>query len=165
MSGDVQWTEIEVPRGAYIGWGETPGQHVTGRVLGYDDRGGTDFGGERCPQLQVELIERAASFDKAGARTDFEAGELVVLNCGQVSLKRAVRTANLEPGMLVKITMTGLVRVSNGTVKEFGIKVARGTAGQSPTPAPSPASMPANGQQSYTAPAAQPGAFASEPPF
>lgn len=126
---DPQWEEVAVPRGAFIGWGNRTGQHVTGRVMGYDERGGTDFNGDPCPQLQVELTEQAASINKEGERTDYPAGELVVLNCGQVSLKRAVRAAALDVGDLVKIELVNLVKVANGTVKEFGIKVARGAGG------------------------------------
>lgn len=131
---DPQWEEIDVPRGAFIGWGNRTGQHVTGRVMGYDERGGTDFNGDPCPQLQIELTERAASINKENERTDYPAGELVVLNCGQVSLKRAVRAAALDVGDLVKIELVNLVKVSNGTVKEFGIKVARGAGGSAPAP-------------------------------
>jgi hypothetical protein len=121
----TDWETIEVPRGAYIGWGTKPGQHVTGRVLGYQIDGGTDFGGNPCPQLELELTEKSASFNKDGERTDFAAGELVQLTCGQVSLKRAVRKADPTPGDLVKIELQNLVKTANGTVKEFGIKIAR----------------------------------------
>lgn len=124
-----QWEEIDVPKGAYIGWGNTVGQHVTGKVLAYEDAGGTDFAGNPCPQLSVELTEAAASFNKDGQRTDYPAGDLVVLNCGQVSLKRAVRAAALNPGDLVKIELANLVKTANGTVKEMSIKVARGAGG------------------------------------
>ena len=133
------WEDVEVPRGAFISWGETTGQHVTGKILSYDPQGGTDFNNNTCPQLAVELIEPAASINKAGQRTDFPAGELVVLNCGQVSLKRAVQAASLNAGDLVKITLENLVRTANGTVKEFTIKVARGAGGSMPAqPKPSP---------------------------
>lgn len=131
---EANWETIEVPRGAFISWGEQVGQHVTGRVLDYSPAGGTDFAGNPCPQLSVELIEPAASINKQGQRTDFDAGELVVLNCGQVSLKRAVKAADPSTGDLVKITLANLVKTANGTVKEMDIKIARG-AGQSKAPA------------------------------
>lgn len=156
----INWTEIEVPRGAFVGWGEHPGQHVTGKVLSYDDNGGTDFAGERCPQVAIELIEPAASFDKAGTRTDFAPGELVQINAGQVGLKRAVRAAALSAGDLVKITLNGLERVAAGTVKVYGIKVARGAGGAAQTTS-APAPVPA---QSFSAPAPAP-AFDAAPPF
>jgi hypothetical protein len=153
----TNWEEIDVPRGAFIGWGNTVGQHVTGKVLAYEDSSGTDFNGNPCPQLQIELVEPAASFNKEGQRTDYPSGDLVVLNCGQVSLKRAVRAAALNPGDLVKIELVNLVKTANGTVKEMSIKVARG-AGGSATPAAAPA------QQSFAAAPAQ-AAPAAQPPF
>lgn len=134
MSTNPQWEEVPVPRGAFIGWGNAIGQFVTGKVLDYGETGGTDFNGNTCPTLSVELLESAASFDKNGSRTDFPAGDLVILNAGQVSLKRALRAAALNPGDLVKITMGNLVKSDKGTVKEFEIKVARG-AGRAAQPA------------------------------
>lgn len=124
-----EWEEIEVPRGAYIGWGTKPGQHVTGKVLEYSVDGGTDFNGNPCPTVAVELTEKAASFNKDGDRSEHEAGELVQLNAGQVSLKRALRAADPSPGDLVKIELSNLVKTDKGTVKEFSIKIARGAGG------------------------------------
>jgi hypothetical protein len=129
----TEWEEIDVPRGAYISWGNKTGQHVTGKVLEYTFDGGTDFAGNRCPSIAVELTEKAASVNKEGDRTDFDAGEIVQLNAGQVSLKRALRAADPKPGDLVKITLSDLVKTANGTVKEFSIKIARG-AGVSSKP-------------------------------
>lgn len=123
----TDWEEVNVPKGAYISWGTKPGQHVTGRVVEYGHDSGTDFAGNKCPSIAIELTEKAASINKEGERTDFDEGELVQLNAGQVSLKRALRAADPSPGDLVKITLENLVKTSNGTVKEFGIKIARGT--------------------------------------
>lgn len=122
----TEWEEVAVPRGAYIGWGDKPGQHVTGKVMDYNPTGGTNFAGEPCPTVAVELTEKAASFNKAGERTDFAEGDLVQLNAGQVSLRRALRAADPTTGDLIKITLEGLAKTANGTVKEFGIKIARG---------------------------------------
>ena len=124
----TDWEEISVPKGAYIGWGNKPGQHVTGKVLEYAPDGGTDFAGNRCPSVAIELTEKAASVNKEGVRTDFDTGEIVQLNAGQVSLKRALRAADPSPGDLVKITLDNLVKTANGTVKEFRIQIARGAA-------------------------------------
>ena len=132
---EPQWEEVEVPRGAYISWGDKVGQHVTGRVLDFDEQGGTDFNGNPCPQVSIELTAAAASINKQGQRTDYPAGELVVLNCGQVGLKRAVRAASLGSGDLVKIELVNLVKVDKGTVKEFSIKVARGQRQPATVPA------------------------------
>lgn len=123
------WETIEVPRGAYIGWGSKKGQHVTGKVLDYQPEGGTDFNGNACPSATIELTEAAASFNKDGDRSDFAAGELIQLNAGQVSLKRALRAADPSPGDLVKITLVNLAKTDKGTVKEFDIKIARGAGG------------------------------------
>lgn len=172
MTNQPNWEDVNVPRGAYVGWGDHVGQHVTGRVMDFDPVAGTDFAGNACPQLSVELTEPAASFNKEGERTDFAAGELVVLNCGQVSLKRAVRAADPSPGDLVKITLENLVKVSNGTVKEMGIKIARGAGGR-PTPAkPQQFDAAPQAQQGFDqAPAQQqqfqptPAAPTATPPF
>ena len=124
----TDWEDISVPKGAYISWGNKPGQHVTGKVLEYAPDGGTDFAGNRCPSVAIELTEKAASVNKEGVRTDFDTGEIVQLNAGQVSLKRALRAADPSPGDLVKITLDNLVKTANGTVKEFRIQIARGAA-------------------------------------
>ena len=123
------WEEVQVPRGAYLGWGTKAGQHVTGKVLEYNADGGTDFAGNPCPAATIELTEAAASFNKDGDRTDFPVGEIIQLNAGQVSLKRALRAADPSPGDLVKITLSNLAKTDKGTVKEFEIKIARGAGG------------------------------------
>lgn len=133
----TDWETIETPKGAYIGWGSTAGQHVTGKVLAYADTGGTNFAGDPCPQISIELTEKAASINKDGQRTDFPAGELVVLNCGQANLSRGVRAAALNAGDLVKIELTDFEKTANGTVKIFGIKVARGAGKTASSPAAS----------------------------
>jgi len=120
------WEPIDVPRGAYIGWGTKPGQHVTGKVTNYEASGGTDFAGSPCPALEVELTDPAASFNKDGERTDHDPGATVKITAGQVSLRRAVQKANPRPGDLIKITLDGMAKTaSGGTVKEFGIQIDR----------------------------------------
>lgn len=126
---NIQWEEVSVPRGAFISWGTTIGQHVTGKVLAFDVAGGSDFNGNSCPQLSIELTEQAASINKAGDRFDHATGDLVVLNCGQASLKRAVLAAQPNAGDLIKITLAGLEKAKQGQVKVFDIKVARGAGG------------------------------------
>jgi len=123
------WEDVDVPRGAFISWGATVGQFVCGKVLSYDPQGGTDFNNRICPQAVIELIDPAASINKEGVRTDFPAGELVVVKGDKVSLKRAIEAANLNPGDVVKITLSNLVKTANGTVKEFDFKIARGAGG------------------------------------
>lgn len=158
------WEDVNVPRGAYIGWGEHVGQHVTGRVLDYQPTGGTDFDGNVCPQLSVELTEPAASFNKQGERTDYPAGDLVVLNAGQASLKRAIKAADPSPGDLVKITLESFANGKKGLVKEFGIKIARGATPPPAQPSPFQQHAPAAPAQPFqqavqpapAAPAAKP---------
>ncbi len=125
----TNWEEITVPRGAYIGWGSKVGQHVTGKVVDYHPDGGTDFAGNPCPSVAIELTEDASSFNKEGDRSDFPTGTLVQLNAGQVSLKRALRAADPNTGDLVKITLKNLAKTEKGSVKEFGIQIARGAGG------------------------------------
>lgn len=139
MSTAFQWEEVEVPRGAYMSWGNTAGQSITGKALSYDETGGTDANDKVCPQLQLELVENTYAENKLGEKSPLTAGELVVLNCGLVSLKRAVRAAAIDPGDIVKIELTNITPLpGNKTVKEFGIKIARG-AGRSAAPAAQPA--------------------------
>lgn len=121
----ISWEDIEVPRGAYISWGTKAGQHVTGKVLDYSPDGGTDYNNDPCPSIAIELTETAASINKQGERSNHDPGEIVQLNAGQVSLKRALRAADPSPGDLVKITLDNLVKTDKGEVKEFGIKIAR----------------------------------------
>ena len=126
----TNWEEVNVPRGAYISWGTTIGQHVTGKVLEYSADGGTNFNGDACPSVAIELIEPAASITKDGERSEHAVGDIVQLNAGQVSLKRALRAADPKPGDLVKITLENIAKTSSGgTVKEYGIKIARGAGG------------------------------------
>ena len=155
----TNWEEVEVPRGAYIGWGNKSGQHITGKVLEYSVTAGTDFNGNSCPAASIELTEPAASFNKAGDRFDHDTGALVQLNAGQVSLKRALRAADPSPGDLVKITLDDIIKgvgQKGGDVKEFGIKIARGNG---PPVAEAPAAAAPTGFNSGF------GGGDDEPPF
>lgn len=139
MSADVNWNDIdpiEVPAGAYVGWGSKVGQKVIGTVTEYQERGGTDFNGNVCPEVSIILAERAASFNKAGDRTDFDADEEVGVTCGGVNLKKAIRKAAPERGDLIKIELIELVKTPNGTAKIFDVRVKRG-GGAKPAPAQS----------------------------
>lgn len=124
----TEWETIESTAGGFIGWGTRTGQHVTGRVIDYSIDGGTDFNGNKCPQLSIELTEKAASFNKEGDRTDYDPGEIVNITCGQASLKSTIRRTDPAVGDLIKILLTDLVKTANGTAKVFEIKIARGAA-------------------------------------
>lgn len=121
----MAFQKVEVPVGSYIGWGTKPKQYVEGEVTDYDIAGGSDFAGNPCPLLEVVLTRPAASFTKDGDRTNYAPGETVLLTCGQVSLKKAVKKAELEKGNLVNITLVSLDRTANGTVKVFQVQVDR----------------------------------------
>lgn len=127
MTTTDDWEEIAVPRGAYVGWGDRPGQKVIGEVLEYSDDGGTDFDGKTCPQVSFVLTAEAHSHSKQSGWSTIDAGELVVINCGQASLKRAVQAARLNPGDLAMLEMADIENIKGGkTVKVFKIKVKRG---------------------------------------
>ena len=122
------WEDVPVPKGAFISWGDTPGQSVIGKVLSYDEQGGTDFAGKECPQIDIELVDDAYSVNKLGERFDYPAGELVTLNAGLVNLKRALRSAEPRAGDLIKITFASTFKSKNGTAKLFDVKMKRGAA-------------------------------------
>ena len=89
----VDWETIEVPRGSFIGWGgkKQVGQQVVGRVLAYDIVGGTDYNGNTCPQIDVELTEAAESYNKALDRFDYTTGDFISVTGGSNDLKRALQ--------------------------------------------------------------------------
>ena len=120
-----QWEEIEVPRGTFIGWGRV-GQEVIGRVLSYAPSGGSDFNGQPCPALNLELLAPCDNYTEKGSRQQrVDKGELVVLNAGQVNLKKGVIAAQPEPGDGIKITFANVGRTDKGEYKEFKVAVSR----------------------------------------
>jgi len=125
---------VDVPQGSYISWGPKPGQIVTGKVLSFDISGGTDFNGNPCPVLSLELIDACVSINKSGEEYTFDAGDVATINAGQASLRRAILAADLHQGDIVRITFAGLEKTSNGTVKVFEVAVARGGAQAAPKP-------------------------------
>jgi hypothetical protein len=142
------WETIEVPRGAYIGWGNKPPQTVTAKVLSFSMTGGTDANGLACPQLGLELLEGADSYRERGTiKERLNAGELVVVNASQVSLRRGVIAAQPAPGDLIKLAFTNTVKVDKGEVKEFEVQIARGAGGDA-----APGIVAANGQPTRAEP-------------
>lgn len=134
----TNWESVDVPAGSYIGWGTEPGQTVIGKVLTYNPTGGTNFAGDTCPELNLELIEPTYSVNKAGERFTHEAGQLVVVSAGGANLKRGVVAAQPQTGDLIKIELEKLEPLSGGrTVKVFKIAIARG-GGRSATPQATP---------------------------
>lgn len=121
------WETIEAPSGSFIGWGTRKGQFVEGLVTEYSDDGGTDFGGGRCPQISIELTEKAASFNKAGDRTDHDPGHQVQITAGQVKLKAVLVKAAPKVGDRIRIELADVIKTANGnTLKDFKVGIARG---------------------------------------
>lgn len=122
------WEKVEIPSSSgFIGWGIKEGQHVTGKVVDYDATGGRAIGGKACPQIEIELTERAASFNKKLDRTNIEAGERVTVTCGLFELKAGIEAADPAVGDLIKIVLDGTEELDNGnTVKRFSLQIARG---------------------------------------
>jgi hypothetical protein len=113
---------IDVPTGgAYVSWGSQAGQHVTGTVVSFDKEAGSSFDGTVVPHLEVELSEPTHSIDKDGEVRDFDAGDIVSLNCGQAQLKKALSRIDLRPGDKVRIELTGTVKTPKGTGKAYKV--------------------------------------------
>jgi len=120
------WEDVQVPRGTFVGWGTKPGQKMTGKVLTYDETGGSDFNGNPCPQVVAELTEPFTNYrDKGTVEETIAAGELVSITCGQANLKRTVRAAALEPGNLFQLAFTDTFKAEKGDGKVFEMKVNR----------------------------------------
>jgi hypothetical protein len=105
------WETIEAPVGSFIGWGGTKGQHVTGKVLDFTMDGGTDFGGNRCPQISIQLTEDAASFNKA---IWFLADQVYCSSLKGTAFLRDGSVNRLRSGYSIdvgRITMTTMVRL------------------------------------------------------
>jgi hypothetical protein len=122
----TDWETINIPRGAYYAWGNTPGQQVTGKVLAYKSDGGTDFNGAICPMLEVELTKSTFTVGRNGEEP-LDVGEAVTLTAGQTRLRRGLLATNPAVGDLIEITLTA-PGAGLGVPKEFGIRIQRGAA-------------------------------------
>lgn len=121
----TDWQDIDIPQGTFIGWGEV-GQTITGKVLSFAAEGGSDFNGNPCPQVVLELTESADNYkDKGTTKETLDSGELVTLTCGQANLKRAIVAASLNTGDLVRIKFDDTYKTPSGTGKSFKVQVAR----------------------------------------
>lgn len=164
---DYQFETVHTPAGAFIGWHDQPGQVVTGKVVDYDPQGGQDFAGRPCPQLSLELVEPASSFNKDGDRTDFATGDFVTITAGQANLKKGILAARPTVGDVLRVTHSSNAKTANGTAKIFEIQIARiggqqDTAGQQPNPSLNPATP---GPFPSAQPAAQPAQQQPVAPF
>lgn len=139
------WETIEAPSGSFIGWGTKKGQFVEGKVTSYSEDEGRDFTGGRCPQIAIELTEKAASFNKSGDRTDFDPGQDVQITAGQVKLKGVLLKANPRVGDLIRIELTDVIKTTAGnTLKDYMVKISRDdTAGKPVKRADKPAEQAA----------------------
>lgn len=149
--------EVQAPAGAFIGWGTTPGQVVTGKVIAFDPAGSTDMKGGACPLLSLELLEPTVSVNKQGQQAPYGAGDLVNVGCGQYNLKASVNAANPRNGDLVRIELTGLEPTkSGGEVKKYSVKIIRGGAAAAApqTAAAQPQAAAAPATQAAAVPAA-----------
>lgn len=121
----TDWQDIEIPQGTFIGWGEI-GQTITGKVLSYSADGGSDFGGNPCPQVVIELTDSATNYrDKGATKESIDSGELVTLTCGQAKLKRNIVAASLSVGDLVRVRYDDNYKTASGEGKSFKVQVAR----------------------------------------
>ena len=112
---DIEWSEVVVPQGTFVGWGKV-GQTIIGRTVAYGDEDGRDYDGEPCPQIVVELVEQAHTFrSKDQSWETIEAGELATITGGQASLARALRAASPEPGRMVRIVYAEDYKTSKGS--------------------------------------------------
>lgn len=134
----TEWESVSAPHSAaFIGWGTTEGQHVTGEVV-HVGTGQKPKNQGPCPELTIKLTEAAASFRPKTGRTDYEPGTVVTLTAAQYQLERDIAAAQVNPGDLVKITLQGVTETRNGnTVKDFDVKVKRNTAPAPAEPSPS----------------------------
>ena len=83
------WEDVEIPQGTFIGWG-AKGQTVTGKVLSYSPDGGSDFAGNPCPQVVLELTEDADNYkDKGATRETLASGEFVTVTAGRLPVPSA----------------------------------------------------------------------------
>jgi hypothetical protein len=124
------WQKVDIPPGGnFIGWGDREGQYVEGKVLDYAEAGGTDYNHNVCPQLEVELTQKASSFNKKGVRTFYTPGDVVTLTCGLYELRKGIIAAEPSRGDMIRIEMLGAEEIDGGnTLKRFAIQIAHGAA-------------------------------------
>lgn len=149
-----EWESVNTGSGNFVGWGTSPGQHITGQVVSYDPSGGRTQKGDPTPEVVIELTEPGTSFNKFGERTDFEAGATVTLTCSQKNLQRGIKAASPSAGDLLKITLDKMVKAGEGTAKIYDIKIKRNSPKRE-----YPATVAVSAQPSFG------GGFDAESPF
>lgn len=130
MSNDIDWDkaeEVEVPQGTFIKWGKI-GQVVAGTVMRYSSTAGSDFDGNQCPLLELELLADATNFDKDDREVTIPAGTRVAITGGQANMKRALEEAALKPTDKARIEFSDTYPTTKGSKgKVFTVKVVRGS--------------------------------------
>lgn len=127
---DVDWSkadEVEVAQGVYVKFRDV-GQVVAGTVVRYSATGGVDLNGQPIPQLELDLLSTAHTYDKDDHRTDLSIGERVIISASQVNLRRGLEEANLKAGDRIRVEFDGTYSTAKGTGKSFKLKVIRGSA-------------------------------------
>lgn len=129
----MAFQKVEVPAGQYMGWSSTkPGQIVQGKLLDYDEVGGSDFARNPCPLVVVQLDRRAVSVNKEGERTEYEPGQELSVTCGLANLKKSIKKADrdfgLRRGMGIRIELERFEKVPDGKVKVFDVQIDPSTA-------------------------------------
>src|SRR5260370_14693700 len=103
-----EWETIKSTPGGYLGGRRKPGQNVIGYVAEYSIDEGTDFRGNKCPHLVLELTEDTLSFNKDADHAEHQSGEFINITCAQASLTSAIRRTDPSPADLLRITLTDL---------------------------------------------------------
>jgi hypothetical protein len=129
----MAFQKVEVQAGNYMGWSSTkPGQIVEGKIVEYDERGGSDFAKNPCPLVVVTLSRKAVSVNKEGDRTEYAPGDELSVTCGLANLKKSIKQADrdfgLSRGMGIRIELERFEKVPDGKVKIFDVQVDPSTA-------------------------------------
>lgn len=130
---NMAFQKVEVPAGAYMGWSSSkPGQIVEGKLVEYDERGGSDFAKNPCPLVVLTLTRKAVSVNKENERTDYAPGDELSVTCGLANLKKSIKKADrdfgLARGMGIRIELERFEKVPDGKVKVFDVQVDPSTA-------------------------------------
>jgi hypothetical protein len=158
--------EVESSAGGFYGWGEKVGQKITGSILDYNPTGGSDFDGNTCPLLILELTEKSYSHSGQTGWSTLDNGTVAKLTCGLPSLNECVRLIQPGPGDLVQIELSDLIPTNKGNpAKIFKGRIARGQGQPQKQSAPAAAQSGSAPSFGDDGPPPPPPPDDSEPPF